>query len=165
MTPPFHPRRKPRSLYILRQRAQGNNLLCNTLLPSRSLPFSLSPHLRNPLQLACLDLQSPIMSFTDFKEKLLLYFEPANRELGAGKLQSNLKQFGKFNTVRAFNKEFARWLLQARSIDSAERLFPYSKRLKHHIRIEFERALPPSSESAMSIHRIGWCYSLSKVYL
>ena len=37
-------------------------------------------------ELACLDLQNPIMSFADFKEKILHYFEPANRELNARKM-------------------------------------------------------------------------------
>ena len=45
-------------------------------------------------------------------------------------------------------------------MDSAERIFLYSKGLKHHIRIEVERAMPPSLESAMIIaNRMDGIYS------
>ena len=77
----------------------------------------------------------------------------------------NLKQFGKFNTFRAFSREFARWLLQVPSMNSAERIFLCSKGLKYHIRIEVERAMPPSLTSAMIIaDRMYGIYSQTSTF-
>lgn len=92
-----------------------------------------------------------IHTFNDFKTKLLEHFEPINRELNARKMLSELKQMGKFNTVRNYNQEFSRWLLQVPSMTPAEAIFHYSQGLKHRTRVEVERSEPNNLQEAMQI--------------
>lgn len=90
-------------------------------------------------------------SFDIFEKEMLKHFEPVNRELTARKVLSDLKQMGKFNTVRAYNREFSRWLLQIPTMDPAERIFHYSNGLKTKMRIEVGRAEPDTLDKAMRI--------------
>ena len=79
------------------------------------------------------------------------HFELVNRELIARKILSELKQTGKLHSVREYNKEFSRWLLQIPSMENDEQIFHYSHGLKHKIRIEVERVEPESLDHAMRI--------------
>ena len=92
-----------------------------------------------------------IETFTEFKVEMLNYFEPVNRELTARKTLSNLKQMGSLNAVRAYNKEFSKWLLQIPTMTLAEQMFHYSQGLKHRTRIEVERSEPTTLQEAMRI--------------
>jgi len=58
---------------------------------------------------------------------------------------------GKFDSIRAYNKEFTRWLLQVPLMGHVERLFHYSQGLKRHIRIEVERADCDTLHDAMKV--------------
>ena len=92
-----------------------------------------------------------IETFTEFKVEMLNYFEPENRELTARKTLSNLKQMGSLNAVRAYNKEFSKWLPQIPTMAPAEQIFHYSQGLKHRTRIEVERSEPTTLQEAMRI--------------
>lgn len=95
--------------------------------------------------------QVVINSFEDFKKELLNHFEPINRELNARKMLSELKQMGKFSSVRDYNIEFSKWLLQIPTMAIAEQLFHYSQGLKNRIRIEVERSEATSLQEAMRL--------------
>ena len=72
----------------------------------------------------------PPVTFKEFKEKLLEHFEPVNRERNARRMLNELRQMGKFSTIRAYNQEFSKWLLQVPSMTVAEQLFHYGEGLK-----------------------------------
>ena len=44
-----------------------------------------------------------ILNFNHFKQELLNYFEPINRELNARRNLNTLKQMGNFTAVRSYN--------------------------------------------------------------
>ena len=71
---------------------------------------------------------------------MLNYVEPVNSELTARKTLSNLKQMGSLNAVRAYNKEFSKWLLQIPTMTPAEQIFHYSQGPKHRTKIEVKRS-------------------------
>lgn len=95
--------------------------------------------------------QVVLNSFEDFKTELLKHFEPINRELNARKMLSELKQMGKFSSVREYNKEFSKWLLQIPTMAIAEQIFHYSQGLKTRVRIEVERSEAISLQEAMRL--------------
>ncbi len=90
-------------------------------------------------------------NFDEFKNELLNYFEPVNREDNARKVLNSLKQFGKYNAVSSYNQEFSRWLLQIPGISLAEQMFLYKEGLKHNIRIEIEKSDPATLHEAMVV--------------
>ena len=92
-----------------------------------------------------------ILNFNHFKQELLKYFEPINRELNARRNLNTLKQMGNFTAVRSYNHEFSKWLLQVPTMSTPEQIFHYSQGLKNRIRIEIERAEPNNLQDAMRI--------------
>ncbi len=64
-----------------------------------------------------------IITFEQFSEEILKYFEPVNRKANARKAINALRQMGAFNTVTAYNKEFSKWLLQAPTMAVEEQIF------------------------------------------
>ena len=97
-------------------------------------------------------LQNNIPStFSIFKEELLKHFEPINRELNARRILNSLKQMGRLNTIRSYNQEFMKWLLQIPTMQNAEQIFHFSQELKNRIRMEIERAEPSNIHEAMRI--------------
>ena len=92
-----------------------------------------------------------INTFAQFSHEMMNYFEPVNRELNARKILNNLKQMGKFSKISEYNKEFTKYLLQIPSMTMDEAIFHYCTGLKNRIRIEIERAQPPSLNEVMQI--------------
>lgn len=92
-----------------------------------------------------------IMNYEHFKQELLKYFENINREINARRNLNALKQMGRFASVRAYNHEFSKWLLQVPSMTPAEQIFHSSQGLKNRTRNEVERAEPQSLQDAMRI--------------
>ena len=90
-------------------------------------------------------------SYESFKEKLLEYFEPVNREEHARKILSSLKQMGKFNSISAYNQEFSKYLLQVPDMAINEQLFHYIEGLKYRVKVEVKRIEPTNLQSAMRI--------------
>ena len=64
-----------------------------------------------------------IMNDEHFKQELLKYFEPINREINERRNLNALKQMGRFASVRAYNREFSKWLLLVPSMTAAEQIF------------------------------------------
>jgi len=58
---------------------------------------------------------------------------------------------GERDSVRAYNKEFPKLLLQVPVMGQEERLFHYSQGLKRHIRIEVERLGSEALQKAMKV--------------
>ena len=86
-------------------------------------------------ELVHIDESTEIKTYAEFEKELLTYFEPVNRELNARKMLRNLKQMGKCEMVKIYNREFSKWLLQIPTMTSAEPIFNYMEGLKRHIRI------------------------------
>ena len=68
-------------------------------------------------------------TFEEFKERLLEYFEPVNRENNARQRLSTLKQNGKYNAVAQYNQEFSKWLLKIPDMSVSDQLFSYKQGL------------------------------------
>lgn len=92
-----------------------------------------------------------ISTFAQFKEEILKYFEPVNREINAQKVLSTIKQMGNLNKISDYNIEFSKWLLRVPSMAEDERVLHYSQGLKHKLRIEIERSGVTGLSEAMRV--------------
>ena len=92
-----------------------------------------------------------IETFADFKIEIRKCFEPVNRELTARKTVSSLKQKGKFNAARVYEKQFSNGPLQKTPMTAAEQIFHYSQGVKQGTRIEVERSERTTLQEAMRI--------------
>ncbi len=81
-----------------------------------------------------------IISFDQFSEEILKYFEPISKIPNARKAINALKQMGAFNSIPAYNKEFSKCLLQVPAMAVEEQIFHYSQGLKNRITVEIERS-------------------------
>ena len=125
----------------------------NILSDDRKIKYAVSYMSEDGLQwweLSTMHGQN-IINYEHFKQELLKYFEPINRELNARRNLNTLKQMGKFTAVRAYNQEVSKWLLQVPSMTAPEQIFHYSQGLKNRTRIEIERSEPQSLQDAMRI--------------
>lgn len=112
------------------------------------------------LEMMLMSPTNPFPSFEHFKRELLDHFEPVNKERHARQRLRNIKQIGKLESIRQYNREFAHWLLQVPTMDVKEQLFHYSSGLRRSTQIEVVKADPTSLKEAMQVaDRIDTIYA------
>lgn len=92
-----------------------------------------------------------VEDFDSFKRELLAHFEPVNRDETAREKLRSIRQMGKLNRIKDYNREFSHWLLLIPSMDIQEQIFHYKHGLKRSIRIEVTKSDPKTLHEAMKI--------------
>lgn len=92
-----------------------------------------------------------VEDFDSFKRELLAHFEPVNREETAREKLRSIRQMGRLNRMKDYNREFSHWLLLIPAMDIQEQIFHYKHGLKRNIRIEVTKSDPKTLHEAMKI--------------